>query len=116
MNITTEKRPWGTFEQFTYNELSTVKILKVLPGKRLSLQSHQHRQEMWIALDNGVVTEVDGKKMILKAGQRITIPQGARHRLSSAPTASTALRVLEISFGTFDEQDITRYEDDFGRL
>ncbi len=111
--ISTTERPWGNFEQFTANELSTVKILEVKPGQRLSLQSHQHREELWIALDDGVVAEINGIKRYLKKGDKIVVPKEARHRLSSE---SGAVRVLEIAFGSFDENDITRYEDDFGRL
>ncbi len=110
--IIVSERPWGNFEQFTANELSTVKILEVKPQQRLSLQSHQHREELWIALDNGVVAEIDGKKYHLQSGERILIPKGAKHRLSSE---SNRIRVLEVAFGKFDEDDITRYEDDFGR-
>jgi len=47
----------------------------------------------------------------LKKGEIIFIPKQTKHRLSS----ETNTRILEISFGKFDETDITRYEDDFGR-
>ncbi|HLD79099.1 MAG TPA: HAD-IIB family hydrolase [Candidatus Nanoarchaeia archaeon] len=112
-NITITERPWGKFEQFTANQPSTVKILEVKPQQRLSLQSHQHREELWTALDDGVIAEVNGVKKCLKAGEKIVIPKGARHRLSSE---QAEVRVLEIAFGNFDENDITRYEDDFGRI
>ena len=42
-----EKRPWGGLEQFTLNEKTTVKILTVKAGKRLSLQYHHNRKEFW---------------------------------------------------------------------
>ena len=128
------KRPWGQFEQFTHNELSTVKIIEIGAGKRLSLQSHQHREEWWIALDDGIVAEIDGVQKILKKGKPAFVPKGSRHRLSasdvgargsSAKTTtdshtmsdspSKKVRVLEIAFGEFNEEDIIRYEDDWGR-
>lgn len=112
-NISLTERPWGNFEQFTANEISTVKILEVKPQQRLSLQSHQHREELWIALDDGVVAEINGIKRYLGKGDKVVVPKEARHRLSSE---SGTVRVLEIAFGSFDENDITRYEDDFGRL
>ncbi len=107
-----DHRPWGKFEQFTHNETSTVKILTVHGGKRLSLQSHQKREELWIALDDGVVAEIDGEKKVLQAGERVKIGIGMKHRLSSE---TGTVRVLEIAYGEFNENDITRYEDDFGR-
>ncbi len=116
---TTTQRPWGTFEQFTNNELSTVKIIEIEAGKRLSLQSHQHREEWWIALDDGVVAEIDDVQKILKKGEQIFVPKGSKHRLCCAAhsfdSSAEKVRVLEIAFGEFDEEDITRYEDDWGR-
>ncbi len=112
-NIIVDHRPWGKFEQFTANEVSTVKILEIKAGQRLSLQSHQHREELWVALDEGVIAEVDGKINYLKTGERVFVPKGAKHRLSSE---AGAVRVLEIAWGKFDEDDITRCEDDFGRV
>ncbi|MCP4252186.1 MAG: mannose-6-phosphate isomerase [Candidatus Scalindua sp.] len=109
----TVKKPWGKFEQFTHNEKSTVKILTVSSDKRLSLQSHNHRDELWVALDDGVVAEVDGKIHNLCKGQSISISKKSKHRLSST---DREVRVLEISYGDFDEEDITRYDDDFGRV
>ncbi|MEK6939173.1 MAG: sugar phosphate nucleotidyltransferase [Nanoarchaeota archaeon] len=111
--ISATERPWGNFEQFTANELSTVKILEVKPQQRLSLQSHQHREELWIALDDGVIAEINGLKHYLNKGDKMVVPKESKHRLSSE---SGTVRVLEIAFGNFDENDITRYEDDFGRV
>ena len=107
-----DHRPWGKFEQFTHNEISTIKILYVERGKRLSLQSHQNREELWIALDDGVMTEINGVSKVLKKGEKVFIAKKARHRLSSS---ENSVRVLEIAWGYFDEKDIIRYEDDFGR-
>lgn len=108
--IILEQRPWGKFEQFVNNEKSTVKILDVEAGKRLSLQSHQNRDELWVALDE-VEVEVNGLKKNLSRGEKIFIPKNSQHRLSS----NKGGRILEISFGDFKEEDIIRYEDDFGR-
>ncbi len=112
MKPLTDIRPWGKFEQFTLNEKSTVKILTVEAGKRLSLQSHKNRDEFWIALDDGAIAEINGVQKILKQGERMFIPQGTKHRLASN---EKTVRVLEIAFGNFDEKDITRHEDDHGR-
>ena len=47
MKTLTVKKPWGQFDQFTHNEISTVKILSVDKGGELSLQNHEHRTEFW---------------------------------------------------------------------
>ncbi len=112
MKVFFEKRPWGGFEQFTLNEISTVKILTVKAGKRLSLQHHHKREEFWKALDNPVKVTVGEKVVMLKKGETIVIPKGANHRIEGLKKEA---RLLEISFGEFDEKDIVRIEDDFGR-
>ena len=106
-------RPWGKFEQFTHNQPCTVKILEIHPHQRLSLQSHHYREEWWIALDDGVIAEVNGLRQILQRGEQLFVPKQSKHRITAG---ERAVRVLEIAFGHFDEQDITRYEDDFGRI
>jgi len=108
-----ENRPWGNFEQFTHNEISTVKILEVKPHSKLSLQSHQKREELWIALTNNVIVQVGNQVKSLNEGEKIFIPKETQHRLVAK---EDKIKVLEISFGEFDENDNTRFEDDYGRV
>ncbi len=104
-------KPWGKFEEFTHNERTTVKIITVKKGGVLSLQSHRHRRELWVALEEGLTAVISGKKTRLRKGQMIIVPKKARHRIMASRNA----RFLEISFGIFDENDIKRYEDVYGR-
>ena len=106
-------KPWGCFDQYTLNEISTVKILTVKPGEILSLQSHEHREELWVALDNGLKVDVNDGSFTTETMKEYFIPKKAKHRLSN-PSAEVG-RVMEISFGKFDEEDITRYEDKYSR-
>ena len=107
-----DERPWGNFERFTLNEPSTVKIIEVAAGQRLSLQRHEHRDELWVALDPGLVFEIDGERIEPSVGDRTLIRAGQTHRLGSSGPAA---RILEIAFGHFDEDDIERLEDSYGR-
>lgn len=107
------ERPWGSFKQFTNNEDSTVSLMSVLPGQRLSLQSHTGRAELWIILDDGVTVQVGDKISDYMAGDEIWIPPNTPHRLSC--NTDHPLRVLEIAFGNWQQQDIKRYEDDYER-
>jgi mannose-6-phosphate isomerase len=106
-------RPWGSFEQYAHNHEVTVSLMEVAPGQRLSLQSHTGRAELWIVLDEGAVIEVDDAVFHNPAvGQKIWIPANARHRLS---TIDKRVRVLEVAFGNWQQEDITRYADDYSR-
>ena len=96
-------------------KLEKFKILTLNPRQKLSLQSHTQRDELWVALDPGLEAVVGRKKIKLKVGQRVFIRRGVKHSLQSLNRKRKA-RVLEISFGKFDEKDITRYDDIYGRI
>lgn len=112
-DIVADERPWGGFEQYTHNDTTTVKILTVTGGNRLSLQRHSDRDELWIVLDCEVVVELDDSVEKVQAGGKVWIPRGTAHRLENRGTAPA--RVLEIAFGRFDEDDIERLADDYER-
>ncbi|MBU0457763.1 MAG: phosphomannose isomerase type II C-terminal cupin domain [Nanoarchaeota archaeon] len=107
-----EKRPWGEFERFTLNKLSTVKILTIKPKQKFSLQYHYKRNEFWKFLDNPAKVTLEKKTILVKKGAEIFIPAKTLHRIEAY---SKSVRVLEISFGKFDEKDIKRIEDVYGR-
>jgi mannose-1-phosphate guanylyltransferase/mannose-6-phosphate isomerase len=111
-SISQVRRPWGSFNQYANNQAVTVSLMKVNPGMRLSLQSHTGRAELWIVLDSGAEVQVDDRVLNPQPGDEIWIPANARHRLSST---GPEVRVLEVAFGNWQQDDITRYEDDFHR-
>ena len=108
------ERPWGSFKQYANNRDCTVSLMTVLPGQRLSLQSHTGRAELWIVLDDGAVVQVGEFVREHRAGDEIWIPAQEKHRLACNPGACP-VRVLEVAFGNWQQADITRYEDDFKR-
>jgi mannose-6-phosphate isomerase-like protein (cupin superfamily) len=105
------KRPWGKFDRFTLNEKSTVKIITVLKGEAFSLQYHKKRREFWHILSGQGVITLGNKKRKTKAGDEFVIPPRINHRLE----AKKEIKFLEIAFGIFDEKDIVRLEDKYGR-
>lgn len=112
-SIVESQRPWGGFQQFTLNEATTVKILVVEPGQRLSLQTHEHRAEFWQVLDGPLEVTIGEETWRAVPGDRLWIPQGTVHRVGN-PTDARG-RILEIAYGDFDECDIVRLEDDYQR-
>ena len=105
-------RPWGSFQQYAFNQEVTVSLMTVNPGRRLSLQSHTGRAELWIVLDEGAEVHVDDEILHPTAGAEIWIGANVRHRLSST---GPAVRVLEVAFGNWQQADIERYADDYAR-
>jgi len=105
-------RPWGSFKQYAHNQDVTVSLMTVTSGQRLSMQSHTGRAELWIIVDNGAIVQVNDTTHYPGAGDEIWIPAGAKHRLSSN---GSDVRVLEVAFGNWQQEDITRYDDDYNR-
>lgn len=108
-----ENRPWGNFRRFTLNTVSTVKLITIEPNQSISLQTHKHRAEFWRILSGSGVVEIDGVAHTASKGGEFFIATGSTHR---AKTQSEVLEILEIALGEFDENDIERLEDKYGRL
>ena len=107
-----ESRPWGHFERFTLNEKTTVKIHTVNAGEALSLQTHEHRDEFWRILSGSGTVQVGDDEKSAGVGDSFFCPRHARHRITSG---SEGITFLEIAFDDFDENDITRLDDRYGR-
>ena len=107
-----EERPWGWFERFTLNEPTTVKFLRVEAGEQLSLQRHKKREEYWRVIEGSGIAHVNDEDRDITVGDTIEVSLGSTHRLSGGPSGIT---VLEIALGEFDENDIERLDDVYGR-
>jgi len=112
MKTLTVKKPWGQFDQFTHNEITTVKILLINQGGSLSLQNHNHRSEFLRIISGHPSVTVGEVKNIANPGDEFIIEKLQPHQLE-APTDD--VQVLEIAYGNFDENDIIRIKDKYGR-
>jgi len=110
----TVQRPWGSFTVLEELPGSKIKRIDVKPGGRLSLQSHNQRSEHWVVV-SGVATVTCGDRVYeLSANQSTFIPAGAKHRLENL--GSSVVSLIEVQIGKYlGEDDITRYDDHYGR-
>ncbi len=108
-----ERRPWGEFRQYTKNESVTVKTIFVKSGEILSLQYHKKRDEFWRILRGTPEVTIGETVTSAKIGDEFKIPVGVLHRVKAVGSDA---EFLEISFGEFDEDDIVRTEDNYGRV
>lgn len=106
------ERPWGEFDQFTKNEDTTVKLHMVLPHSAWSLQYHNNRSEFWRIVSGHPMITIGEKRFESKPGDEFVVPQKELHRLETGEEGAT---ILEICYGNFDEEDIVRIEDKYGR-
>jgi mannose-6-phosphate isomerase-like protein (cupin superfamily) len=112
MKTLTVKRPWGQFEQFTQNEMTTVKVISVNPNSSLSLQFHNKRREFWRVLSGHPLITIGENTTAANPGDDLTIEKLQKHRIA---TKDDLVQILEIAYGDFDENDIVRIEDIYGR-
>lgn len=113
-------RPWGYYRSIVKEKNYHVKEIAVYPGQRLSLQSHAHRSESWTIVEGDAVIDkgetlyqLQQYRMIY--GNTIFIPVGFIHRLSNH-SKDKNLKIVEVQMGDYlGEDDIVRYEDDYGR-
>ncbi len=107
-------RPWGSYDSIDMGETFQAKRLIVNPGKKLSLQSHEKRAEHWVVV-KGVATVTKGEEIfLLHENESTYIPSGVKHRLENA--CDDLLEIIEVQSGSYlGEDDIVRYDDDFGR-
>lgn len=108
-----EERPWGTFTEFTLNEPSTVKILTVKAGQACSLQFHHKRTEYWYVFSGDGTVTIGDKDIEVEQGKVYSVPVKTPHRISAR---NEDIVILEISLGEFNERDIERLEDRYGRI
>ncbi|MEK9628134.1 MAG: mannose-1-phosphate guanylyltransferase/mannose-6-phosphate isomerase [Nitrospinota bacterium] len=108
------KKPWGTYTVLDTGPNFLLKRIEVFPGETLSLQSHQHRSEHWTVAAGTAKVDLDDKTFQLKINDSIVIPTQSKHRLANLE--KDLLVIYEIQFGEIlDENDISRYEDKYGR-
>jgi mannose-6-phosphate isomerase-like protein (cupin superfamily) len=109
-----EDRPWGRFIVLEDTPTHKVKRLIVHPGKRISYQRHRHRTEHWVIIAGVAEITLDDQISRHAPGDTVLIAHGTKHRLANG--GEEPLVLIEVQRGSyFGEDDIERFDDDFGR-
>lgn len=108
-------RPWGFYKTVILNEKYQAKVIHVSPTEKLSLQSHQHREEHWIVVSGEGTVQIGESILAVTSGSNFFIPKGCKHRLVN-DSEEQVMILVEVQLGDyFGEDDIKRYEDEYGR-
>jgi mannose-1-phosphate guanylyltransferase / mannose-6-phosphate isomerase len=108
------RRPWGTYQVLNDEPGTKVKRIVVHPGASISLQLHRHRAEHWTVIAGSGEIEIDDKKIPCKRDTTVFIPIGAKHRVRN--TGTDDIVFIEVQTGDkLVEEDIQRFEDQYGR-
>ena len=108
-------RPWGFYKTTVLNEMFQGKVIYVSPNQKLSLQSHQRREEYWMIVKGEGLIQLGDSVHPVHPGSTFFIPKGCRHRISNTSSTETLI-FTEVQLGDyFGEDDIERYEDIYNR-
>ncbi|RLV61109.1 mannose-1-phosphate guanylyltransferase/mannose-6-phosphate isomerase [Parashewanella curva] len=107
-------RPWGKYDCIDAGERFQVKRITVKPGAKLSLQMHHHRAEHWVVVKGTAKVTKDDEEILLTENQSTYIPVGSVHALENPGLVN--LELIEVQSGSYlGEDDIVRYQDEYGR-
>jgi len=107
-------RPWGSYDSLESGDRFQVKRLTVKPGGVLSLQLHHHRAEHWVVVSGTARITRGDDVFLLEENQSTFIPLGVRHRIENP--GKVPLHIIEVQSGGYlGEDDIVRFEDQYGR-
>ncbi|MDF1536211.1 MAG: mannose-1-phosphate guanylyltransferase/mannose-6-phosphate isomerase [bacterium] len=108
-------RPWGEYTVLIDQGRYKVKRLTVAPGQKMSLQKHERRSEHWVMVSGEVAVVRGDENLLLKPNEGVTIPVGMLHRIENPGPEPAEL--VEVQLGEYvGEDDIVRYDDDYGRV
>lgn len=108
-------RPWGKYDSIDSGSRFQVKRITVRPGAKLSVQMHHHRAEHWIVVSGTAKVTNGEKELLLTENQSTYIPVGVVHALENP--GKVDLELIEVQSGSYlGEDDIVRFEDNYGRV
>ena len=136
-------RPWGGFFDIDENDIRnfidlfyngeyfmdfvdskkiSLKILIIIPNKKLSWQYHHRRSEIWKVYKGKIEVvkshdNVEREKETLRKNDIIMLDQGVRHRIIGTDKYAiiSEIWIHTDSNNLSDEDDIVRIQDDYGR-
>ena len=108
-------RPWGEYKTIYSENGFLIKILRIYPKSKISLQYHNKRSEHWVVVQGNATVTRGEKTFILKTNESTFISKGQIHRLANE--TSKPLTLVEVQTGKYlKEDDIIRLEDIYGRI
>jgi len=107
-------KPWGHELIWAHTDRYVGKLIVIEPGRRLSLQYHERKDEAVLVVRGRLQLELENDAgelewIELGPGEHRRIPVGRRHRFSAAE------RVELVEVSTPELDDVVRISDDFGR-
>lgn len=111
-------KPWGEELIISRGDGELRKILRIRPGRRLSLQYHRRKRETLTLLAGSAVLTIGGdpgqlRDVPLEAGEPVEIAPLSIHRFRAGDGGAVLLEVATDAPG--HAEDVIRLADDYGR-
>ena len=107
-------RPWGSYTVLEKGDRYKIKKIVVNPGAKLSMQMHYHRSEHWVVVSGTARVTRGDEVFFVNPNESTYIPMEVRHRLENP--GKIPLQIIEVQNGEYlEEDDIIRFNDDYGR-
>lgn len=100
-------KSWGSFRVLDIGERSLTIKVTLLPGHSMHYHAHSRREETWVITSGKGYAVINGEKIEVCLGTRLSLPQGAKHLLA----AVTRLEAIEVQIGDdINIEDKIRYD------
>lgn len=111
----TVERPWGSYTVLEKGDRYRIKRVVINPNEKLSLQVHRHRSEHWVVISGTAKVTKGNDVYYVHPNESTYIPVSTLHRLEN--TGRIPLQIIEVQNGDYiEEDDIERFDDDYGRV
>jgi len=106
---------WGAYEVLLDENNCKVKKLIIYPKMRISYHSHKRRSEMWVVISGKGKFTLNNEELGISPGDILSIPAESKHRVENTSDLEPLVAIETMRGTYFGEDDIVRYEDDWGR-
>lgn len=114
MTLEIVHKPWGSYTNLLEEVYTKVKKILIKPGEAPSYQYHFKRSEVWVIVKGKAEVKIDGVIYQHEVGDIIKISKESKHQITNI--GNEDLIFIEIQLGeSFEESDIVRVEDKYGR-
>tara|TARA_R110000868_G_scaffold282909_2_gene543211 strand:- start:6732 stop:7079 length:348 start_codon:yes stop_codon:yes gene_type:complete len=107
------KKPWGTQNEWLTGERFSVGQIHLLEGRRTSLHLHENQTHFWFIESGNGELVLEEQVFLVGPGDSIHIDREEMHRLSAMVGD---MQIFYVTSGHVDEEDVVRFEDDYGRV
>ena len=113
--VITVEKPWGVEHMITTDEF-ILKVIRINPGERTSMQFHERKEEVIVPLVTGHTPKL-GRGGVYKAptgGRGLELIEGTA-RITPNQIHRSVGPALLLEVTTLDNDDVVRMADDHGR-